>query len=224
MTETSEARIADAAESAAHHAVRVDRIFEVISAIMLGVVALATAWSGYQAARWGGEQAADYNLASTKRVEAATAANRAGFLASVDVAVFSNWVNAYAQGNQELADFYRQRFRAEFVPAFDAWIAMQPRTNPKAPPTPFAMPEYQLQAQNDADQFEAEANTLFQQGQIANDVSDQYVLSTVIMASVLFFLAIEERFDWVRVRAVITVIALALLIFGLITLATYPIN
>ncbi len=43
-------------EGTISRAQRIDRALEVIVAIMLGVVAVATAWSGYQAARWGGEQ------------------------------------------------------------------------------------------------------------------------------------------------------------------------
>ena len=40
-----------------------------------------------------------------------------------DVATFMQWVNAYAQRQTELADFYHRRFRAEFKPAVAAWIA-----------------------------------------------------------------------------------------------------
>jgi hypothetical protein len=35
---------------------RTERWFEVVTAVMLGVIAVATAWSGYQSARWSGEQ------------------------------------------------------------------------------------------------------------------------------------------------------------------------
>jgi hypothetical protein len=36
---------------------RSERWFEVAAGIVLAAVAVATAWSGYQAARWGGVQA-----------------------------------------------------------------------------------------------------------------------------------------------------------------------
>ena len=47
----------------------IERWLEVIAAIMLGVVAVATAWSGYQGARWGGVQTIKYSQATAKRVE-----------------------------------------------------------------------------------------------------------------------------------------------------------
>jgi hypothetical protein len=58
------------------------------------------------------------------------------------VATFVQWVNAERSKDEALADFYRDRFRKEFRPAFAAWEATRPAENPDAPLTPFAMPEY----------------------------------------------------------------------------------
>jgi hypothetical protein len=68
------------------------RWFEVITAIMLGVVAIATAWSGFQAARWDGEQAAKYVQASDLRVESARYSTQAGQVALYDTGVFNQWL------------------------------------------------------------------------------------------------------------------------------------
>jgi len=83
-------------------------------------------------------------------VAGARASNLAGTQAEIDVATFTQWVDAYSRKEADLADFYRRRFRAEFRPAVDAWIATRPLVNPNAPLTPFAMPEYRLQADNGA--------------------------------------------------------------------------
>ena len=85
------------------------------------------------------------------RVESTRAANVANRQAQIDVALFTQWVDAYARDETELADFYRKRFRAEFQPAFEAWVATKPRTNPDAPLSPFAMPQYKLAATAQAD-------------------------------------------------------------------------
>lgn len=213
-----------ASEQITRQAQRLDRFYQLASAIMLALVAVGTAWSGYQATRWSGVQAAAYIEASSTRVASAEAATRAGQLTAVDVGLFSNWINAYAAGDQELATFYQARFRPEFKPAFDAWVATQPRTNPDAPSSPFAMPEYQLQASKDATQLATKANTLFEEGQTANQVSDDYVLNTVILAAVLFFLAIAERFEWLPVRVFVLVAALLLFAFAVYRMAASPIN
>ena len=75
----------------------------------------------------------------------------------VDVATFIQWVDANAYEEVELADFYDDRFRAEFKPAFDAWIVADPFTNPAAPPTPFAMDEYRLASAAEAEHLDVQA-------------------------------------------------------------------
>ena len=40
--------------------------------------------------------------------------------------MFIQWVDAFATDEEELADFYERRFREEFRPAFEAWVATKP--------------------------------------------------------------------------------------------------
>ena len=200
-----------------------DRWTEIVSAIMLGLVAMATAWSGYQSARWGGVQSTKYSQASALRVESTRASAQAGQQTQIDVALFSNWLNAYADEDELLEEFYRQRFRAEFLPAFQAWLATKPANNPEAPASPFVMPEYQLAAAQEAQDLEQQASNTFEEGKAANQQSDDYILNAVILASVLFFAGIAPRFDWLPVRVAVVIVALALLVLGLYNLAAYPV-
>jgi hypothetical protein len=201
-----------------------DRWTEILSAILLGLVTIATAWSGYQSARWGGVQSTKYSEASALRVESTRASTLAGQQTQIDVALFSNWLNAYADENQPLEEFYRERFRAEFAPAFEAWLTTEPTQNPEAPPSPFAMPEYQLAATQQSEDLERQASETFEEGKAANQQSDDYILNAVILASVLFLAGIAPRFDWLPVRVVVIVVALVVLGLGLYNIATYPIN
>ena len=43
------------------------------------------------------------------------------------------WVDAYARGETELVNFYRARFRDEFKPAFNAWVATKPLQTRRRP-------------------------------------------------------------------------------------------
>ena len=115
---------------------------ELLSTILLAAAAVATAWSTYQSTRWRGVQAIDYSKATAARIQSSEASTRAGQLSQVDIATFIQWVDADVAGNAKLAQFYRRRIRPEFKPAFVAWLATNPHTNPKAPLTPFAMPQY----------------------------------------------------------------------------------
>ena len=106
--------------------------------------AVATAWSSYQANRWNGEQAKASGRVNALRIEAARAQGLAEAQTQVDIAMFFQWVNATATDEQSWPTSTKHRFRPEFRPAFDAWLATDPLTNADAPPTPFAMDEYEL--------------------------------------------------------------------------------
>jgi len=168
---------------------RIERWFEVVTAIMLGLVAVATAWSGYQAARWGGVQSTNYARASALRVESTRDSTLAGEYRVYDLIGVNNWINAYTQGNIKLANIYERRFRAELRPAFEAWLATNPFKNPNAPPGPLFMPQYKVSLDEQATQLDAEAEKTFKVGQAANQQSDDYVLNAVFLASVLFLTA-----------------------------------
>jgi hypothetical protein len=124
---------------------------EGVATVLLVVAAVATSWSSYQATRWNGEQAAAAGRTNAIRIEASRADGLAEAQTEIDVATFIAWAEADVTGDRELATFVMDRFRDEFRPAFDAWTATAPLTNPEAPPTPFAMDDYQLASQQQAD-------------------------------------------------------------------------
>lgn len=202
---------------------RTDRILEVIMALILGIVAVATAWSGYQAARWGGVQSTLYSQAGALRTESVRNANEGLIEMLLDVDLFSQWVNASSADDEALAEFYSTRFRPEFNPAFEAWLATEPLNNSAAPNSPFAMPEYVVSSMAESDRLEQEAGLTFDQGQAANEQADRYVFTAVILASVLFFTGVASGFDWLPAQIAVVVIAFALMGWGLYNLSSYPI-
>lgn len=166
---------------------------EVLATILLAVAAVGTAWSTYQSTRWRGEQAVTASRATAAHIASAEASTRAGQLTQIDVTTFGQWLQAYASGEQELADFYRQRFRDEFRPAFEAWIATNPRTNPGAPPTPFAMPQYRLADADRAASLNVTAVASSRRAAGAIKRSDRYMLAVVLFATSLFFAGISTK-------------------------------
>ena len=203
---------------------REERLLELVATVILALATLGTAWSGYQATRWSGVQAADYVTASGARVEATKASTTAGQDRLFDSQVFSQWLDAYHAADPELATLYERRFRAEFRPAFDAWLASDPFTNPEAPPGPLYMPEYvSADAQRSAE-LEAQAAAMFEAGQQANETSDQYVLNTVFLASALFLAGIAGRFEWRAARIAILVTSAIALGVGILNIVRLPIE
>lgn len=197
---------------------------EIISAVLLAVATVGTAWSGYQSARWSGIQANSYSAANAARLESTRASTRAGQLTQIDVGLFTQWVDAYASDKTDLADFYRDRFRDEFRPAFDAWIAMNPKTNPDAAKSPFALPEYRVAEEEKADRLETEANLEAERARDANQRSDNYVLAVVLFASVLFFAGISTKFDSPRVKLGLIALGVIVFIGTAIWVGSFPVS
>lgn len=219
----SSALAGDVDQEQAKRQQRYDQWVAIITTFVLAVATLSAAWSGYQSALWGGIQATSYTQAGARRAESLRASNEASSTTNLDVFLFGQFVNAYAADSEDLANFYEERFREEFRPAFEAWLATDPLNNPDAPSSPFAMPEYRLAATERATQLVAEAEASFAAGQEANRNSDNYVLNTVVLASVLFLSGIESRFTWLPGRIAITVLAIVMLALGLYNVLTYPI-
>jgi hypothetical protein len=203
-----------------------DRIVtvEVLATVLLALAAVATAWSSYQASRWNGEQAKAASRANAARIESARASGLASGQSQIDVATFMQWVNAFALEQTELADFYFRRFRAEFKPAVDAWIATRPRENPDAPLTPFAMPQYRLAANQEADRLEAQAETLAAAARANIQRSTNYVLGVVLFAASLFFAGMSTKLGAPRLRRVLLAFGATVFLGTAVWLATLPIS
>jgi hypothetical protein len=166
---------------------------EIAATVLLALAAVATAWSSYQAARWNGEQAKTSSASNRTRIEAARASALANAQTEVDVATFSQWIDAYARKESFLADFYFKRFRKEFKPAVNAWLATRPLRNPAAPLTPFAMPEYRLAATAEAERLDRKAEDLSAQVRRNIQRSTNYVLGVVLFAVALFFAGMSTK-------------------------------
>jgi hypothetical protein len=202
---------------------RAERL-ELVATILLALATVATAWSGYQASRWNGEQAKAFTRASALRIESAKAEDLANAQTQVDVATFIQWIDAVVREEDELADFYEARFREEFKPAVDAWYATEPLTNRDAPLTPFAMPEYQLDARQEAERLDAEAEALSTEGRGSIERSTNYVLCVVLFAAALFFAGISTKLATPRLRRVALGFGLVVFIATVAWVATFPVN
>jgi hypothetical protein len=170
----------------------VDRV-ALVATILLAFATVATAWSGYQASRWSGEATKATMKGTAARLESTRASNLANAQAQVDVAVFTQWVDAYAKGENRHRDYYFERFRKEFKPAVVAWLATKPVRNPNAPLTPFAMPQYHSAARAEATRLETEADGWAAIGRRNIQRSTNYVLAVVLFAAALFFAGMSTK-------------------------------
>jgi hypothetical protein len=187
----------------------------IITSVLLGLITLLTAWSGFQAAKWGGT-ATDFSLQSnSSRSRASEASLTANQLQMLDIQIFTEWVNAFLQGDTGRATFYQRRMRDEAKPAFNAWLATDPANDKDAPTSPFVMPQYVLQTRIDAQSLDDQAVAFYKQYQTAEQRSTEYVLTTVVLASALFFAGFSGQVVWRQIEVTLVAFAIILLGYGI---------
>ena len=206
----------------APHPSRSVEILEIVEAIVLALVAVTTAWSGYQAAKWDGRQDELYEQSTKLRVEAQGLQTTGGQERMYDASTVAEWLKAEASGQQKLAELFERRFRPEFRAAFEAWKKTDPLHNPNAPPGPMMMPEYHNAKSEESDRLGNEASGFFEQGTKARETSDKYVRVTVLLATVLLLTAISQRFRTASVRIALAVLAALLVCIPLWRIIMLP--
>jgi hypothetical protein len=200
---------------------RADRVVDIASVVLISIAAVLTALSSYQSGRWNGAEARLYNLANAARTHSAEAADRANILTAIDVGLFLHYVDAVDAGNTRKAQFIYQRLRPEMRPAMRAWLATKPLKNPRAPSSPFVMPQYSLETRAQAHRDEAIAKASFNGAQTANRNADNFLLVTVIFAGVSFLAGISTKMVYPR-HVIIVGVAVVGLLYGVIQLVALP--
>ena len=84
-----------------------DTVLGTASTVLMSLAALGTSWSSYQSSMWTDRQLAIAAAASALRLRATNFELRAAQTRTVDVGLFSSWLDAYMNGNQRLAHLRR---------------------------------------------------------------------------------------------------------------------
>ncbi len=199
---------------------------ELAAAVVLALATIVAAWSAYQSARWGGEQAKATAEANATRLAASTALNITGSQVAVDSQIVVGWLLRAVEGDERGMAEFESRVSDEMRPAFDAWLlTAEPGELP--PGSPLDMPEYEEQALAGmamAEDLGQQASAAADRAVSANQTSDDFVLIAVVMASVLFFAGVGSKFRGRRIRRVMVAIAAAVFAVGIGFMLSLPQN
>jgi hypothetical protein len=201
---------------------RHSRIVQICEAILLALVTLTAAWTGYSAAKWSTESRVDIARASTLGNLATRDDLAAISLRDFDASTFNAWFIAYTLNSPQKEAIAVRRFRPQFLVAFNAWMATNPLHNPHAPPGPTYMPQYQQPEQTQANTLDSESTAKFQAGNQAALISDNYVRITVFLAAVLFLVGIGSSFKLPGIRYALVAFGSVLLIFSVVLILRQP--
>ncbi len=190
-------------------------IVEFMSALLMALATIASAWCGYKSTSWNGQQS--ILVAETAlRFEATRKLTLAGQEALVDITTFEQLYRAMIEGRTEYAQRTLKRLRPEARVAVDAWLATDPLKNTSTPPGPFSMKEYRPRLAEEAKALDQEANRNFDQAREANRNVDLYTMVTIMLASVLFFAGLATHFTSARLQGGVLLLGL-LLFLGVVT-------
>lgn len=184
----------------------------IAATVILALATIATAWGGYQAARWNSATGSSYSNENTLLQASNRADARADADLQIDVALFLEWIDATAAEDQRLADFYAERFRDEFKPAFDEWVALRPLQNPDAADSPFDLTSYRLADAIEAERLRAESAVAGSIARENSQIADNYVFVTVLFATTLFFAGVASNVASRRRAAFM--LAFGVIVFG----------
>jgi hypothetical protein len=198
------------------------RMVQIGEALLLSLVTIAAAWSGYAAAKWGTESRLQLAEAATLRNLATRADLAALSTRNFDSSTFNAWFTAFTLDDPQKEAIARRRFRPEFKVAFDAWMATDPFRNPRAPPGPTYMPQYRLADQAKAEELDRQAEAASAAGNHAGVVGDDYIRITVFLAAVLFLVGIGSTFKLHTIRYALITVGSLLLVLATVLLVRQP--
>jgi len=213
---------------------------EAAATILIAVAAILTAWAAFQHAKWSGTQASEFRQAAAAGTAATQATTIASMDRTVDVGAFLQWLQAtrddidaglldpasgaYVADPPRASGFISLRFRPEFRPAFEAWIAARPLLSTDQPATPFELPQYSLKADRDLLHSSEEAELHGVLAQEAIDHGEQYVLLTTLFAVALVLASIGGKLKHATASLLMIGIAALIVVGAVAALLTYPVD
>jgi hypothetical protein len=179
---------------------------EILSAVLLSMALIASAWCAYQSARWNGVQSIEFGEAAANRNKSIIYSSSADNALEIDTTALLDYTMMQMLADiseEELEDFRNKFFSDRLKVALQAWLKTNPDENLNAPESPFVMDEYINTYDFLAKLHFQRAEEDSQAAKDANQQSDNYVLLTVLFATVLFFAGISTKFkdDWVKIAA-----------------------
>jgi hypothetical protein len=176
-----------------HRRLRGDQALEILAVLILGLATVGTAWCGFQASRWSGEESRRARDSSDLRIEASRQFGLASQIVQYDTNTASDYAQALAARDTDLATFIRTSLaRDEFVPVLDRWEAEYRRGE-----DPANLLEDQDYLDDQFAEFratDAESEAVAAVAEQAAQDSDRYVANTVLLAMALFFAGVTGSF------------------------------
>jgi hypothetical protein len=210
-------------QGAADPGVGTMRIIEVLTVVLLAVATIGSAWCAYQVSRWNGVDTDRARESAVLRIDASRSFALATQKFSYDAAAVARYAEAFRADDTEMMTFLRTTLvRPEFLPLLDEWEALVV-SGEGLPGNLFEDEEY-------IDSLFAEATALDEasvaataEADEAGQTADDYVVTTLFMASALFFAGVTASFTSRGVRMVLISLSVVVLAVAGTRLLQFPV-
>jgi hypothetical protein len=136
--------------------------------------------------------------------------------------VFIAWLEATTDGEEDTAQSIYDGMPERLRVATDAWLAEDPFENPDAPTSPFVMESYVVPAAEVSEELAQTAEQHTIAAREATELASDYVLTTVLFATVLFFASISSKLNGDANKWVMLSLSAIGLIVGVVVLLSLP--
>lgn len=190
---------------------------QIVAAIILGIAATLTALAAYNAALADGNALQGYTTSSLRLNDANAFYSQGNVAVASDQSLFIQYAVASQEGQTDLATYLTTLMRAEMQQAVEWWLTTDEAQTPfdEIEGNPYSVPDF-IQA-ND---LEAEANALFQEGSDEDSKGDRFELAVVLFALALFVGGIATLFRKATVTTALLIMAGVTVSAGALRLVT----
>ena len=198
---------------------------EIIEAVLLSLTTVLTAWSAFQAAVWDGDQSANFAQSDALHSESVRAVNLATVQSNIDTVLFDRWLAAEDSHDSTTTAAIEGTMRPALRAALHAWETDGGITEqPGAPSSPLQEGSYLAADLSKADGYTTQAEAVVKKADHANEVSDYYILATVVLAIVLFLVGIASKLRRREVRLALAGFASVCLATSVVVLLLLPVT
>ena len=169
-------------------------VLEMLAVLLLGIGSVATAWCGFQASHWMGEEAKQSRNAGIARTRESQLFGLGTQKFAYDATMTTQYAQAVSSGDVKVQKFLRDNLvRPEFLPVLDEWEARIAAGSP--PGNLFDNTKYTNSLFVESRAAAAEGDAALALAEEASQNGDDYLLMTLLTATVLFFAGVTTSFS-----------------------------
>ncbi len=205
------------------NSIPVHRILEVLTVLLLGAATVGSAWCAYQVSQWNGIETDFAREAAAAKLSGSREFALATQKVAYDATVATQYAQAVLNDDERLQSFLRQTIvRPGFLPIIEEWERIVEETG-QVPPNLVDDQEYLDELFSEANRYDAEAEALTIEADAASATADDYIQTTLFMASALFFAGVTASFSSRFTRLILLAASLATLAYAAARIAGYPV-